>query len=325
MGLISRVSSRTYRNSKMGKNTNRGKKRTNRLVKVQKNKAYFKRYQPKFRRRREGKTDYQARKGLCAQYKNKFNTPKYRLIVRQTNKDVICQVAYSRMQGDVIIASAYSHELPKYGLSVGLKNYAAHYCTGLLLARRLLAKFKLDKIYEGQLEVDGAEYNVEPADDGPSPFRCFLDVGLTRTTTVNKVFGALKGAVDGGLDIPHSVNRFPGYDSESKEFNAETHAKYIFAGNVQEYMEELKEDDEEAYAQQFSRYIKAGVEPEQLEEMYEKVHEAIRADPSHTKKVNAKAGDKKYVRQTKLTPSQRKNRVAQKKASFLHAMAEDDE
>merc|ERR1712080_480268 len=206
MGLISRVSSRTYRNSQMAKKNSRRGRRKGGLVKVQKNKAYFKRYQPKFRRRREGKTDYQARKGLCAQYKNKFNTPKYRLIVRQTNKDVICQVAYSRMQGDVIIASAYSHELPKYGLSVGLKNYAAHYCTGLLLARRLLAKFKLDKIYEGQLEVDGAEYNVEPADDGPNPFRCFLDVGLTRTTTGNKVFGAMKGAVDGGLDIPHNSN-----------------------------------------------------------------------------------------------------------------------
>ncbi|CAF4410778.1 unnamed protein product, partial [Rotaria magnacalcarata] len=35
------------------------------------------------------------------------------------------------------------------------------------------------------------------------PFRCYLDVGLARTTTGAKVFGALKGAVDGGLDIPH--------------------------------------------------------------------------------------------------------------------------
>merc|ERR1712080_286039 len=324
MGLISRVSSRTYRNSQMAKKNSRRGRRKGGLVKVQKNKAYFKRYQPKFRRRREGKTDYQARKGLCAQYKNKFNTPKYRLIVRQTNKDVICQVAYSRMQGDVIIAAAYSHELPKYGLSVGLKNYAAHYCTGLLPARRLLAKFKLDKIYEGQVEADGAEYNVEPVEDGPSPFRCFLDVGLTRTTTGNKVFGALKGAVDGGLDIPHSCKRFPGYDSESKDFNAEMHSEYIFGGNVQKYMEELKEDDEDTYASQFSRYIKAGVEPEQLEEMYEKVHAAIRADPTHTKVVNAKASEKKNYGKAKLSLSQRKNRIAQKKASFLHAMADDE-
>merc|ERR1712080_190236 len=81
-----------------GKNKrNMGKKRVNKHIKVQKNKAYYKRYQPKFRRRQEGKTDYQARRGLCVQYKNKFNTPKYRLIVRSTNRDVVCQVAYSRM------------------------------------------------------------------------------------------------------------------------------------------------------------------------------------------------------------------------------------
>ena len=90
-----------------GKNRNRGKKRVNRLIKVQKNKAYFKRFQPKFKRRQVGKTDYQARRGLCAQYKNKFNTPKYRLIVRATNRDVICQVAYPRMSGDVVICAAY--------------------------------------------------------------------------------------------------------------------------------------------------------------------------------------------------------------------------
>lgn len=35
------------------------------------------------------------------------------------------------------MCAAYSHELPKYGITVGLTNYAAAYCTGLLLARRV--------------------------------------------------------------------------------------------------------------------------------------------------------------------------------------------
>jgi len=47
------------------------------------------------------------------------------------------QVAYARIDGDVIMCAAHSHELPKYGLKVGLTNYAAAYCTGLLLARRV--------------------------------------------------------------------------------------------------------------------------------------------------------------------------------------------
>lgn len=63
------------------------------------------------------------------------------------------QVAYAKIEGDVIICAAYAHELPRYGLKVGLTNYAAAYCTGLLLARRLLQKFKLDGIYQGQEEV----------------------------------------------------------------------------------------------------------------------------------------------------------------------------
>ena len=51
--------------------------------------------------------------------------------------------------------------------------------------------------------------------------RCALDVGLARTSTGAKVFAAMKGAADGGLDIPHSVKRFPGYDAEDKKLDSE--------------------------------------------------------------------------------------------------------
>ena len=72
------------------------------LVKVIKNKAYFKRFQVKYRRRREGKTDYYARKRLVVQSRNKYNTPKYRLIVRTTNTNIIAQIAYSTIEGDKV-------------------------------------------------------------------------------------------------------------------------------------------------------------------------------------------------------------------------------
>lgn len=45
-------------------------------------------------------------------------------------QDIICQIVYAKIVGDVTICAAYSHELPKYGLEVGLTNYAACYCTG---------------------------------------------------------------------------------------------------------------------------------------------------------------------------------------------------
>lgn len=56
------------------------------------------------------------------------------------------------------------------------------------------------------MEVTGDEFNVESIDGQPGAFTCYLDAGLARTTTGNKVFGALKGAVDGGLAIPHRLD-----------------------------------------------------------------------------------------------------------------------
>ncbi|XP_067058116.1 large ribosomal subunit protein uL18-like [Acropora muricata] len=298
------------------------------FVKVVKNKAYFKRFQVKFKRRREGKTDYYARKRLVTQDKNKYNTPKYRFVVRFSNKDIVCQVAYAKIEGDVIISAAYSHELPRYGIKVGLTNYAAAYCTGLLLARRMLTKLKLHEIYNGVDEVTGEEYNVECVDNAPGAFRAFLDVGLARTSTGAKIFGALKGAVDGGMDIPHSVKRFPGYDSETNEFNAEVHRNHIFGQHVAKYMAELKEEDEEAYQRQFSLYIKNGVEPDQMEEMYKKAHAAIRADPVAKAKTPYKGElPPKRYNQKKLTHQERKARVEKKKAEFLkqHQQEGDDD
>ncbi|XP_077413682.1 60S ribosomal protein L5a isoform X2 [Vanacampus margaritifer] len=289
------------------------------FVKVVKNKAYFRRYQVKFRRRREGKTDYFARKRLVVQDKNKYNTPKYRLIVRLSNRDICCQIAYAKVEGDHIVCAAYSHELPKYGIAVGLTNYAAAYCTGLLLARRLLHKFGMDQVYEGQVEVTGGEFNVESSDGQPGAFTCYLDAGLARTTTGNKVFGALKGAVDGGLSIPHSLKRFPGYDTESKEFDAEVHRKHIMGMNVADYMSYLMEEDPDNYKKQFSRFIKNGVAPDTVEEMYKKAHAAIRANPVHEKKPQKEIKNKKRWNRAKLSLAQRKDRVAQKKASFLRA------
>jgi large subunit ribosomal protein L5e len=282
------------------------------FVKIQKTKAYFKRYQVKFRRRREGKTDYQARKGLILQDKNKYNSPKYRFVVRITNTDVITQIIYAKISGDIVLTAAYSHELPKYGIKLGLTNYAAAYATGLLCARRLLQKLNLDKVYPGQAEVDGNDFAVTPVDNGPRPFYALLDVGLVRTTTGARVFGALKGATDGGLNIPHSETRYAGYNTEKKELDAKVLRKYIYGGHVSEYMKTLSKDEPEKYKKLFSRFVKEGVKPEDLEGLYKKAHAAIRADPSHTKKEPKQNIVKKRWGAVKLSNSQRKDRVRQR-------------
>jgi len=282
------------------------------------------RYQVKFRRRRECKTDYYARKRLIFQDKNKYKTPKYRFVVRLTNKDIICQIFYADLDHDVCIASAYSHELPRYGLALGLTNYAAAYCTGLLLARRVNMKFGLD--YEGQTEVDGELFVVEAEEGSKAPFQALLDVGLKRTTTGARLFGALKGICDGGINVPHNDRRFPGSKKEDGEWTAdpEVHRKYIFGGHVSDYMKHLSGEDEEAYNRQFSRYIKAGVDADSLEDLYSKVHDAIRAEPTKARgdlelgcfktRSAVKTGEptKKAYNRKKLSIQQRKNRIKQK-------------
>ncbi|KAK5695351.1 60S ribosomal protein L5 [Elasticomyces elasticus] len=292
------------------------------FTKLVKNSAYFSRYQVKYKRRRSGKTDYYARKRLITQAKNKYNAPKYRLVVRFTNKDIICQIVKSEIVGDKVFCAAYSHELKRYGVSHGLTNWAAAYCTGLLLARRALKKLEIDEAFTGVEEADG-EYKVtEPQEvEGETrrPFKCFLDVGLTRTSTGARVFGAMKGASDGGLYIPHSEKRFPGFDIESKELDAETLRKYIFGGHVAEYMETLADDDEERYKSQFSGYLDDEIEADGLEELYSECHSQIREDPN---KKDDEEGEKKTkeewkaeslkFRKNKLTYQEKQEKVKEK-------------
>merc|ERR1711861_93751 len=172
------------------------------FIKVVKNKAYYKRFQVKYKRRREGKTDYYARKRLVTQDKNKFGTPKYRFVVRFTNKDIICQVVSSKIKGDIC--------------------HCAAYCVGLLCARRLPTKVGLADKFEGTEEVTaefGDCFVIGEDEDGPSAFHALLDVGLKRTTLGSKIFAAMKGAFDGGLEIPHNEKKFYGYDADEKEYD----------------------------------------------------------------------------------------------------------
>jgi len=195
----------------------------------------------------------------------------------------------------------------------------------LLLERRVNNKLGLE--YEGQVEVDGEDFNVEAA-EGRAPFKALLDVGLQRTTTGARVFGALKGATDGGLNVPHNHRRFPGTVKDGKDWkgNAEIHRKYIMGGHVSEYMTKLKEDDAESYARQFARYVKLGIKPDSLEAIYTKAHAAIRAEPfkkrdplqkgrfgTRDKPKNPEAKyPKKNFKRAPITVKQRKARLHQK-------------
>jgi large subunit ribosomal protein L18 len=133
------------------------------------------RYFVAFRRRREGRTDYHARHKLVV-------SDRPRMVVRKTNKHIICQLVTAHLDGDRTHVAANSADLRKFGYEGSLSNTPAAYLTGMLFAVRALNAGKEEVI---------------------------LDIGLNRASRGAKVFAALKGAVEAGLDIPHSEEILP--------------------------------------------------------------------------------------------------------------------
>ena len=325
------------------------------FVKTIKNKAYSMRMQVKPKRRRQGKTDYFARRRLVFQDKNKYDSKKYRLVVRRTCSKIICQIIYSTMTGDKVLAASESTELKRFGLTAGLTNYSAAYCTGLMIARRLLKQVGLAEMYQANTDVNGEYFNVDDDMDEKRPFKALLDVGINRTTTGARVFGAMKGACDGGINVPHKTKRFPGYkaghievitnkrgkatDTEKVEatYDAKIHRGYIYGAHVTNYMSKLKKEDPAKFKVQFSKWEKCltAAKAKTCEDIYKKIHAEILKNPDRVKakgnakpvrKVVVKAPElvlqnsqgKKWLRHKRLNGQQRKDRVA---AKFAAAMA----
>lgn len=273
------------------------------FVKLVKNKAYFMRFQTKFKRRREGKTDYYARKRLVIQDKDKYNSPKYRLVARITSTRVIAQVIYSTITGDKVFCQAESGELRRFGLTAGLSNYASAYATGLLLARRLLKKVGLDTQYEGNTDA-AVDYDAGSDVRDRRPFKLILDVGLRATTTGSKVFAVMKGAADGGAYVPHSDKRFPGSVEDGKN---NVLRDRILGAHVDNYIKQLKGTERENV--QFRVWnetlAKAGVKS--VADLYKKVHAEIRKNPDFTKKTAQSAPKREHIKfhHKRLTNAQR--------------------
>lgn len=131
-------------------------------------------YRVKLRRRREGKTDYQARKALVT-------SRKPRLVTRASIRNVEVQIIIAKPHGDAVLASANSRELIKsYGWRAPTGNIPAAYLTGLLCG----LKAKAAGIKEA-----------------------ILDIGLVSPTKGSKIFAILSGVVDAGVEIPHSEDK----------------------------------------------------------------------------------------------------------------------
>lgn len=133
------------------------------------------RYRVHFRRRREGKTDYRARRRLLAS-----GLP--RGVVRKSSRYITVQIVDFDMGGDRVLVSASSRELALLGWKKGRANTPAAYLVGLLAGKRAL------------------DNNIDSV---------ILDIGLQSPVKGTKLFAVLKGMVDAGLDIPHDESVIP--------------------------------------------------------------------------------------------------------------------
>jgi len=186
-------------------------------------------YRVAFRRRREGATDYAARRKMVAS-----NLPRF--VVRDSLKNTCIQLIKATAKGDQTLVSANSKELrDEYGWKAPRGNLPAAYLTGLLAGHRALAKGYKQAI---------------------------LDIGLQDTTVGAKVFAALKGATDAGLEIPNTGDILP---SEAR----------IRGEHVATYAEEAGKTNPEAYKRVFSGYLAAGLRPEELPKHFDQTKKTI--------------------------------------------------
>tara|TARA_B110000495_G_scaffold201486_1_gene219051 strand:- start:1266 stop:1778 length:513 start_codon:yes stop_codon:yes gene_type:complete len=143
--------------------------------------AHGKNQRLRFKRRRVGETDYRRRMKL-------LRGDKLRAVVRISNTQTTCQLVEFNPEGDLVITSVNGKTLvDKYSwpTDASRKSVPASYLTGFALAKNAIAA--------------GHESAI-------------LDIGLSASSTGSRVFAALKGMVDAGLDIPHGDQVFPDED-----------------------------------------------------------------------------------------------------------------
>lgn len=134
-----------------------------------------------FRRRRSGETDYRRRMKLLRK-----GAP--RAVVRISNTQVSAQIAIYAQEGDQIVASSTGDSLVgKYGWPEGMskKSVPAAYLVGFALGKSAISA--------------GHEEAV-------------LDIGLASSSPGARVFAALQGMIDAGMDIPHGETVLPDED-----------------------------------------------------------------------------------------------------------------
>tara|TARA_B100001248_G_scaffold89124_3_gene65707 strand:+ start:5599 stop:6117 length:519 start_codon:yes stop_codon:yes gene_type:complete len=140
--------------------------------------AYGKSQRLRPKRRRQGKTDYHRRLRLL-----RSGAP--RAVVRVSNTQVICQLVSYNPGGDAILHSVNGKSLTDscaWPEDASKKSIPACYVAGYALGKKAVSAGNHEAV---------------------------LDIGLAASSPGSRVFSALKGMIDAGLDIPHGTSVLP--------------------------------------------------------------------------------------------------------------------
>lgn len=135
-------------------------------------------YTLKLKRRRQGKTNYKKRLSI-------LKSGKPRLVIRKSLTNTYIQLVNFDPKGDNIVVSGSSFELKKLGWKHNTGNTPAAYLAGLLTGKKILEK--------------RVKYAV-------------LDIGMQKNVRGCRLFAALKGVLDAGVEVPHSDDILPSED-----------------------------------------------------------------------------------------------------------------
>ena len=136
------------------------------------------RYKVAFRRRRENRTDYYARRKLLA-------AREARAIVRRSNKNITIQFAEFDMEGDRVLAAASTRELKALGWEYSCSSIPAAYLVGYLAGKKAVK--------------EGIEYAI-------------LDIGMQNPKRGGVLFATVAGMSDAGVEIPFGEGVLPEED-----------------------------------------------------------------------------------------------------------------
>lgn len=150
------------------------------------------------RRRKAGLTNYHRRLKL-------LRSRTSRAVVRVSNTRTTCQLTRYCSEGDEVVVTMTGTDLVKkfgWPSDYSQKSVPASYLVGYALGKSALKSGESEAI---------------------------LDMGLATNSTGSRVYAALKGMVDAGLEIPHDENILPSEERIHGEHISDKVAKAVAA------------------------------------------------------------------------------------------------